>query len=90
MQTHIGTIEEAIEIINQFRWYVQLHYANGVWQVTTGEGERHPIFSSPSKDEVDTFLYGMAMAYNGIPGHLFDRLAADVGDWYDEISGKKE
>ena len=81
LDTHIGTIEEARELINRFCWNLKVAESDGRWYVTTGNEEKTVIFSADTRDAVDSFLYGMALAYSGIPGHLFDALEKDIQEW---------
>ncbi len=83
LETHLGSIEEAVEVINQFSWDITLTEANGTWYVMTGKAEKHTIFSANSREAVDAFLYGMGLAYIGIPSPLFERLSTDVKEWHD-------
>jgi hypothetical protein len=82
LDSHIGTIEEAKELINRFCWNLRIIEANGRWHVTTGgDKEKTPIFTADSREAVDSFIYGMALAYAGIPEHLFKSLENDIQEW---------
>jgi hypothetical protein len=82
LDTHIGTMEEAQKLINRFCWNLKIIETNGRWFVTTGsDEEKTPIFSADNRDAVDSFVYGMALAYSGIPEHLFNALEKDIQDW---------
>lgn len=82
LDTHIGSLEEAKELINRFCWNLRIGESNGRWFVTTGsDSEKTVIFSADSRDAVDSFVYGMALAYAGIPEHLISSLEKDLQDW---------
>ena len=84
-ETHVGSMETALEQINKLKWHLRVIQDAKGWYVTTGEAEQHVIFSSEKKEVVDVFIYGMALAYMGIPDLLFDELVTDVGEWYDSL-----
>lgn len=81
LDTHLGTIEDAQDLINRFCWYLDILENNGKWYVTTGDEEKHVIFSADNRDAINTFIYGMALAYGGIPEHLLQPLENDMKDW---------
>ena len=81
LDSHIGNIDDAKDLINRFCWSLEVAQKEGTWYVTTGDAEKHVIFSADSRESVDAFLYGMGLAYAGIPGHLFDQLEKDIKAW---------
>jgi hypothetical protein len=82
LDTHIGSMKEAQALINRFCWNLKVVEKNGRWFVTTGsDEEKSVIFSADSREAVDSFLYGMALAYSGIPEHLSESLEQGIKDW---------
>ena len=81
LNTHIGNIDDAKDLINHFCWSLEITEQEEIWYVTTGDVEKHVIFSADSRESVDTFLYGMGLAYAGIPGHLSNQLEKDIKAW---------
>jgi hypothetical protein len=49
--------------------------------VTTG-GDKTVIFRADNRAALDAFLYGMALAYAGLPSPQFEQLAEEVSEWY--------
>ena len=80
LESHIGTIEDTQHIINAFHWFLTVDEINGQWTIRSGE---NIIFTADSRDAVDAFLYGMALAYKGLPPHLYAKL-------FNMIAGVKE
>ncbi len=80
LESHVGTSEEGIELINKFHWFLTVDEGiNGKeWFVHSGEST---IFTADSKAAVDAFLYGMSLAYAGIPEDLFNQLIEDTKYW---------
>lgn len=83
--SHIGSIEDAIQEVNQFKWEIKVTEHNGQWFVTTGEIEKHVIYASSNREGVDAFLYGLSLAYIGIPDPLHTDLITDLADWYSRL-----
>lgn len=71
LHDEIGTLDDATLIINEFHWFLAVDEMAGQWTVKAGETV---IFSSDSQEAVDAFLYGMALAYKGLPAHLYAKL----------------
>ena len=71
LQEEIGTIDDAELIINDFHWFLSIDDTANQWTVKTGE---KVIFTADSREAVDAFLYGMALAYKGLPPHLYAKL----------------
>lgn len=76
LNSHIGTIEQGIELINKSMWNVSVTNMGDKWFVLAGE---KTILSSDSHDEIVVFLYGMALAYSVIPDHLLEELRRETG-----------
>jgi hypothetical protein len=81
LESHIGAIDDAVKVINQFSWEISITQSDTRWYVSTGSQEKHVIFSADTRDAVDSFLYGMALALVGIPSPLFEKLVEDVAEW---------
>ncbi|MEO1289321.1 MAG: hypothetical protein AAFV93_16285 [Chloroflexota bacterium] len=67
----IGTLDDARLIINDFHWFLTVDEIAGQWTVKAGETT---ILTADSQEAVDAFLYGMALAYKGLPAHLYAKL----------------
>ena len=78
LESHIGSIDEAIELIRQFSWHLKVINQDNIWYVLDGEAK---IFSSPIRENVDAFLYGLALAYSVIPEPLYNQLKKDLANW---------
>jgi hypothetical protein len=80
LESHVGTLEDGIQIINKFHWFLTVVEGKSgkQWFVKSGE---EVIFSTDSKSAIDAFLYGMSLAYAGIPDPLFDRLVEETKHW---------
>lgn len=70
LETHVGSIENCITLIDRFYWNLTIAEKNGNWVVKGGE---KPIFASDSREAVDAFLYGMGLAYSTIPEDYIER-----------------
>jgi hypothetical protein len=81
----LGTIEDTKELINRFCWNLDVIEKDGQWHVTTGDEEKHAIFSADSLDAINIFIYGMALAYGGIPPHLAETLQQATKEWMDSL-----
>ena len=66
----IGSIDDGVKLINQFFWYLKIVERGEKWAVYGGE---EVLFSADSREAVDAFLYGMALAYSIIPQDYVDR-----------------
>lgn len=79
LESHIGTFEDGLNRINQFHWFLSIvEKGEGQWIVKGGD---QVIFATDSRETLDAFLYGMSLAYAGIPDDLFERLVKDTEDW---------
>ncbi|MGJ3238087.1 MAG: hypothetical protein ACFE0Q_05215 [Anaerolineae bacterium] len=73
LEETFGTIDDAQQIVNDFHWFLTIDQQPDRWVVRTGE---RVVFSSDSREAVDAFLYGMALAYKGLPAQLYAKLFA--------------
>jgi len=67
LNSHIGAMDDAIKLINQFYWHISVQQIGEEWIVRSGDPI---ILRSDNKDSVDAFLYGIALAYSIIPEHM--------------------
>jgi hypothetical protein len=75
LDSHIGTIEEAVDLLNSFHWNISIRQSEEVWYVLGGE---KVIFQSNQRDSVDAFLYGLALGYAVLPTHLQEEVKGMV------------
>jgi hypothetical protein len=75
LDSHIGTIEQAINLLNSFHWNISIRQNEEVWYVLGGD---KVIFQSDQRDSVDTFLYGLALGYAVLPAHLQEEVKSTV------------
>ena len=71
LEKQIGTIHEAQEVINAFHWFLTVEQIGNNYTVRSGEDT---LFSADNREALDAFLYGMALAYKGLPPHLYAKL----------------
>ena len=67
LDTHIGSTERSTELINQFHWNISCTKSGQQWLVKAGE---KVILRTDSRESLDSFLYGMALAYSIVPENL--------------------
>jgi hypothetical protein len=72
----IGSIDRGIELINRVGWNIIVGESNGRWYVQSGE---KIILVASSRRAVDTFLYGMALAYSVLPEPIIEKLREEFG-----------
>jgi magnesium-transporting ATPase (P-type) len=68
-----GSLEGGIELANRLDWGLAVQMAGLDYVVSSG-GE--PILRTDSKDALQTFLYGLGLAYAVLPEDLFISLEA--------------
>ena len=68
--SHVGSLEEAIELANEFHWGISVETQDDKWIVRSGEKS---LLVTNSKETLDAFLYGMGLAYSIIPDELVDK-----------------
>lgn len=84
LESHIGTLKDCEDIINQFCWFLSIVEANSKWYIKSGEVV---IYSADNRDSIDTFLYAMALGLNTMPPHIGNKLVEDTKAWCDSLSG---
>ncbi len=82
LESHIGSLDDGIQVLNRYYWFLTVveNKSHTYWYVQSGE---KTIFSADSREAVDAFLYGMSLAYNGIPEPLFDELIEKSKAWFE-------
>ena len=70
-----GSLEGGIELANRLDWGLTVQMAGLEYVVSSG-GE--PILRTDSKDALQTFIYGLGLAYAVLPEDLFIGLEAAV------------
>lgn len=68
-----GNLEGGIELANRLDWGINVRMAGDSYVVTSGD---EPILRTDSKDALQTFIYGMGLAYAILPEELFNNLEA--------------
>jgi hypothetical protein len=72
------TLESGVRLLNELAWNIEVRQVGDVWHVLSGE---KVLLSTSSHDAVDSFLYGMALAYRVLPDDIlsqFRKVAYDV------------
>ena len=67
LETHIGTMEDGIALINKLCWNLTINDQF----VMAGD---QVIFQADSREAIDGFIYGMALAYSVLPEDIFQTL----------------
>ena len=77
VKAKVGTVDDAIELANKGYWHITIFYSEETkkWYVYAGE---KVIFSSETREMVDTFLYGMGFALTAMPDGGFEILKETV------------
>lgn len=83
LDEHIGTIDDAQHVINELHWFLTIEAIADTWTVRSGESI---VFTADSREAVDAFLYGMALAYRGLPAHLYAKIFNLLAGTYSELS----
>ena len=69
LESHIGTIDDAVNLANQFYWSMSIEKQDDKWIVRTGE---KAVLVTDSKETLQAFVYGMGLAYSVVPDQLVD------------------
>jgi hypothetical protein len=72
-----GNLEGGIDLANRLEWGLSVQMAGEEYVVTSGD---EPILRTESKDALQTFIYGLGLAYAVLPEELFLSLEAAVGE----------
>jgi len=68
-----GNLEGGIELANRLDWGITVRMAGDSYVVASGD---EPILRTESKDALQTFIYGMGLAYAILPEELFNHMEA--------------
>lgn len=68
-----GILEGGIELANRLDWGLTVTMAGESYVVTSGD---EPILRTDSKDALQSFIYGMGLAYAILPEEVFNGLEA--------------
>jgi hypothetical protein len=71
LENQIGTVAAAQDLVNAFHWFLTVEQVGEKWQVRSGE---RVIYTGESREHVDAFLYGMAVAYRGMSPRIYMKL----------------
>lgn len=66
-----GTLEGGIELANRLGWGLSAKMSGDGYVVTSGE---EVILRVEDKDALQTFYYGLGLAYAILPGNVFETL----------------
>lgn len=80
---HIGSIEQGVQLANRLYWNITVAESDATWFIESGE---KVVLVANTREAVDTFLYGLSLAYAVLPSDLFDMLAHGM----DELLGENE
>jgi hypothetical protein len=83
--SNLGNIDLSLEMVNKFCWHLEVSEQDGVWFVKSGQDEKHLIFKADTREAVDAFLYGMGLAYEGIPDPYHSELIEKLKQWQAEL-----
>lgn len=76
LDSHVGSMEAGIELINNLGWNISIKNINNKWFVLAGD---KPILSSDGQEEITTFLYGMSLAYSILSDDMIKDLKREAG-----------
>lgn len=82
LDSHIGTIDQAKELAEEFTWILTISQHDGIWYVLDGDSK---IFSSSQRKHIDIFLYGLGLAYAVIPEPYNEKLRTDLNSWIENL-----
>lgn len=68
-----GNLEGGIRLANRLDWGLVVAKTDQGWTVSSGD---RLILRTESRDALETFFYGMGMAYAVLPDEVFDALEA--------------
>ncbi len=72
-----NNLYNGLKRINNLQWNLSVNYDkdNKVWGVTCGDSL---IYITDSKEALESFIYGMGLAYNIFPDAIFEQLKKNV------------
>lgn len=78
LDSHVGSIGTCLTYANRFLWNLStFRGADDRWYVKSGETV---IFVSDEEESRDSFLYGIGLAYAGVPEDLLAQLESELRD----------
>jgi hypothetical protein len=57
-------------LLNELKWSISVLETNGTWSVAAGH---RLVLKTSSRDAVDAFIYGLALAYSLLPQPILDQ-----------------
>lgn len=72
-----GKLEGGIELANRLDWGLSVQMSGDDFVVSSGD---EPILRTESKDAVQSFIYGIGLAYAILPERLFRALEKALKD----------
>jgi hypothetical protein len=72
-----GTLEGGIKLANRLDWGLSVQMAGDGYVVSSGD---EPILRTETKEALQSFIYGIGLAYAILPEELFKALEEALGD----------
>lgn len=69
------TLEGGLSLLEELMWNITVRQTDHGWFVNGGH---KTLLKTSSRESVDAFLYGMALAYSVMPDSILDRLKAQA------------
>ena len=65
------TLEGGLRLLDELRWSIKVTEADQHWYVNGGHVR---LLKTSSRESVDAFLYGLALAYSAMPREILNQL----------------
>jgi hypothetical protein len=65
------TLEGGVSLLNELEWNLNIRQIDNFWHVSAGH---RGLLKTSSRESVDAFLYGVALAYSVIPKQILDQI----------------
>jgi hypothetical protein len=65
------TLEGGLRLLDELKWNIKVTEADQHWYVN---GEHVRFLKTSSRESVDAFLYGLALAYSAMPREILNQL----------------
>jgi hypothetical protein len=75
LESHVGSLEKGIELINRLYWNLSITKIGEQWFVQAGD---QMLLRTDSRGEVDVFIYGMSLAYSVVPNAIIEQIRSDL------------
>lgn len=72
-----GNLEGGIELANRLDWGISVQMAGDAYVVSSGD---EPILRADHKDALQSFIYGLGLAYAILPEEVFTSLEKAIKD----------